>query len=143
VPHSNSLLAGYDGLTHVKAASNAGAGERLLSTELLTGGHKTRHLLLGELNLATAEGREVDVGDLVLLGGLGRHDCGVLRGLFGRVIKVWREVRRRTIGGENGKVSPICIRERGAGWEFFASQARQVCRSAKSICRSGSDHLST
>ena len=64
----------------MKAASNASASERLLSTELLTGGHETGHLLLGELNLATTEGREVDVGDLVLLGGLGRHDCGVVGG---------------------------------------------------------------
>lgn len=67
-------------LTHVKAASNAGASKRLLSTELLAGGHKTRHLLLGQLNLATTKGREVDVGDLVLLCGLGRHDCGVCGG---------------------------------------------------------------
>jgi hypothetical protein len=70
---------GLDG--HVKAASNASASKRLLSTELLTGGHETGHLLLGELNLATTEGREVDVGDLVLLGGLGRHDCGVVWGV--------------------------------------------------------------
>ncbi len=65
----------------MKAASNASASKRLLSTELLTGGHETGHLLLGELNLATTEGREVDVGDLVLLGGLGRHDCGVVGGV--------------------------------------------------------------
>jgi len=69
---------GLDG--HVKAASNAGASKRLLSTELLAGGHETGHLLLGELNLATTKGREVDVGDLVLLCGLGRHDCGVCVG---------------------------------------------------------------
>ena len=74
--YSPFRLAENDKLTHVKAASNAGTGKRLLSTELLTGGHETGHLLLGELNLATTEGREVDVGDLVLLGGLGRHDCG-------------------------------------------------------------------
>ena len=72
----------HDILTHVKAASNASTSKRLLSTELLAGGHETGHLLLGELNLATAEGREVDVGDLVLLGGLGRHDCGVFGGLW-------------------------------------------------------------
>jgi hypothetical protein len=73
-------LSEHSELTHVKAASNASTSKRLLSTELLAGGHKTRHLLLGQLNLATAEGREVDVGDLVLLGGLGRHDCGVVEG---------------------------------------------------------------
>jgi hypothetical protein len=83
-----SFRAANDRRTHVKAASNTGAGKRLLSTELLAGGHKTRHLLLGELNLATTEGREVDVGDLVLLGGLGRHDCGVFGVVFGRGIKV-------------------------------------------------------
>jgi hypothetical protein len=83
-------------LTHVKAASNAGTSKRLLSTELLTGGHKTRHLLLGQLNLATTKGREVDVGDLVLLCGLGRHDCGVC--VWGGVVD----------GGEEG----VC-RERG------------------------------
>ena len=66
----------------MKATSNAGAGKRLLSTELLAGGHETGHLLLGKLNLAATEGREVDVGDLVLLGGLGRHGCGVVGGVW-------------------------------------------------------------
>ena len=65
----------------MKATSDAGTGKGLLSAELLSGGHETGHLLLGELNLAAAEGREVDVGDLVLLGGLGAHFCGV-RGVF-------------------------------------------------------------
>ena len=85
----------------MEAASNAGALERLLLAELLTREHETRHLLLGQLNLATAwrgymsvnplrcplsrqvhrrtEGREVEVGDLVLLGGLRAHVCGVMR----------------------------------------------------------------
>jgi len=71
------LQGKQDRLTHVKAASNTGTSKRLLSTKLLTGGHETRHLLLGQLNLATTKGREVDVGDLVLLCGLGRHVCGV------------------------------------------------------------------
>ena len=66
--------------THVQATGDAGALEGLLGGVLLTGGHETGHLLLGELNLATTEGREVDVGDLVLLGGLGRHGCGVVGG---------------------------------------------------------------
>lgn len=61
----------------MKATSDTGASERLLSAELLSGGHETGHLLLGKLNLAAAEGREVDVGDLVLLGGLGAHFDGV------------------------------------------------------------------
>ena len=80
----------------MKAASNASASKRLLSTELLTGGHETGHLLLGQLNLATTKGREVDVGDLVLLCGLGRHDCGVCGGvlLVVREGVVWREEER-------------------------------------------------
>lgn len=84
VSYSDFSLAEHGRLTHVKAASNAGTGKRLLSTELLAGGHETGHLLLGELNLAATEGREVDVGDLVLLGGLGRHGGGgVGGGVFG------------------------------------------------------------
>jgi hypothetical protein len=86
----------------VKAASNAGTLKRLLSTELLAGGHKTGHLLLGQLNLATAEGRKVDVGDLVLLGGLGRHDCGVVRVVFGEGIERCKEGQKRTIGRNGG-----------------------------------------
>ena len=73
----------------MKAASNTGTSKRLLSTELLTGGHETGHLLLGQLNLATTKGREVDVGDLVLLCGLGRHDCGVC---VGGMLVCWRRV---------------------------------------------------
>ena len=94
--YSPFRLAENDKLTHVKAASNAGTGKRLLSTELLTGGHETGHLLLGQLNLATTKGREVDVGDLVLLCGLGRHDCGVCGGvlLVVREGVVWREEER-------------------------------------------------
>lgn len=65
----------------MKAASNAGTSERLLSAELLSGGHETGHLLLGELDLAAAEGRQVDVGDLVLLGRLGTH-CECVYGGF-------------------------------------------------------------
>ena len=48
----------------MQATSNAGTLQRLVLGVLLTGGHETGHLLLGELNLSSAEGREVDVGNL-------------------------------------------------------------------------------
>jgi hypothetical protein len=48
----------------VQATGNAGAGKRLLVGVLLAGLHKTGHLLLGQLNLATTKGREVDVRNL-------------------------------------------------------------------------------
>jgi hypothetical protein len=51
--------------THVQATSDAGTLQGLVLGVLLTGGHETGHLLLGEINLATAKGREVDVGNLV------------------------------------------------------------------------------
>jgi hypothetical protein len=51
--------------THVQATSNAGTLQWLVLGVLLTGGHETGHLLLGEINLTTAKGREVDVGNLV------------------------------------------------------------------------------
>lgn len=50
--------------THVQATGDTGALQWLLLGVLLACLHKTRHLLLGELNLATAKGREVDVGNL-------------------------------------------------------------------------------
>jgi hypothetical protein len=49
----------------VQATGNAGTLQRLVLSVLGTGGHETGHLLLGEVNLATAEGREVDVGNLI------------------------------------------------------------------------------
>jgi hypothetical protein len=42
--------------THVKTTSNTGTGEGLVSTVLLTDGHKTGHLNLGELDLTATEG---------------------------------------------------------------------------------------
>lgn len=62
-------------LTHVQAAGNAGALQWLVCGVLLAGGHQTRHLVLGELNLAATKGREADVSDLELVGG-GRHIGG-------------------------------------------------------------------
>jgi len=56
----------------VQAASNAGTLERLLSSVLLPRGHETRHLVLSELDLAAAKGRQADVGNLVLGSG-SRH----------------------------------------------------------------------
>lgn len=66
--------------THVKATSNTSALQWLLLVVLLTGGHETRHLMLGQLNLAATKGREVDVGNLELLCWLA-HLGGV--GLYG------------------------------------------------------------
>jgi hypothetical protein len=63
-------------LTHVKASGNTSALQRLLRGVLCTGGHKTRHFILGEFNLTTAKGREADIGDLELVGG-SRHSEGV------------------------------------------------------------------
>lgn len=50
--------------THVQASGNAGALERLLGGVLLAGLNKTGHLLLGQLDLSSTKGREVDVCDL-------------------------------------------------------------------------------
>ncbi|KUI61723.1 hypothetical protein VP1G_11265 [Cytospora mali] len=57
---------------HVQATSNAGTSEGLVSSILLAGGHETRHLILGQLDLAAAKGSQRDVSDLELLSG-GRH----------------------------------------------------------------------
>lgn len=56
----------------MQAACDAGALQWLLLSILLPGGHQARHLMLGELNLATPEGRQTDVSDLELVG-WGRH----------------------------------------------------------------------
>ena len=42
----------------MKTTSNAGTSEGLVGTVLLTDGHETGHLNLGELDLATTEGGE-------------------------------------------------------------------------------------
>jgi hypothetical protein len=55
--------------THVQATGDAGALEGLLLGVLLTGGHETGHLVLGELDLAATESGQAEVGDLELLGG--------------------------------------------------------------------------
>ena len=41
--------------THVKTTSDTGTSEGLVSTVLLTDGHETGHLNLGELDLAATE----------------------------------------------------------------------------------------
>jgi hypothetical protein len=63
------------GRTHVQATRNTGTLQRLLLCVLLPRRHETGHLILGELDLATTESRERDVGDLVLVGG-SRHSEG-------------------------------------------------------------------
>lgn len=44
--------------THVQATSDTGTLEGLVGTVLLTDGHKTGHLNLGELNLPATEGSQ-------------------------------------------------------------------------------------
>ena len=46
------------GLTHVKATGDTSTLQRLLGAVLLADGHQTGHLILGELNLPTSEGRQ-------------------------------------------------------------------------------------
>lgn len=54
----DSIVFLNDQHTHVKTTSNAGTSEGLVSTVLLTDGHQTGHLNLGELDLAATEGGE-------------------------------------------------------------------------------------
>jgi len=62
---------------HVKTSSNAGTLQWLVLSVLAASLHQTRHLVLGELNLAATERRKTDVGNLELVGG-GRHSGGLL-----------------------------------------------------------------
>jgi hypothetical protein len=62
--------------THVKTSGNAGALQWLVLSVLAASLHQTRHLVLGELNLAATERRKTDVGNLELVGG-GRHSGGL------------------------------------------------------------------
>jgi hypothetical protein len=78
----------------VKAASNAGTGERLVGSILGSGLHETGHLILSELNLLAAKGGQRKVSDLELVGG-SRHDGWMwreegMKGWIGR-----RENRKR------------------------------------------------
>lgn len=52
----------------MQATGNAGTLEGLLAGVLLSGGHETGHLVLGELDLAATESGQAEVGDLELLG---------------------------------------------------------------------------
>lgn len=65
--------------THVQATGDASALEGLLSGVLLAGLDKARHFLLGQLNLASAKGREVDVCNLELRCWF-THLCGIVTG---------------------------------------------------------------
>ena len=47
-----------DRRTHVQATGDTGTGKRLVSSVFGTDGHETRHLDLGELDLAAAKGSE-------------------------------------------------------------------------------------
>jgi hypothetical protein len=70
--------------THVQTSSNAGALQWLVGRVLLAGHHQTRHLVLGELNLAATKGREADVSDLHLVCGGGHGGGGNVYGGEGR-----------------------------------------------------------
>jgi len=83
--------------THVQAAGNAGALQRLVLGVLPACLHETRHLVLGELNLTAAKRREAEVGDLVLVGG-GRHD-GMC--VDKRIRGIWREEGVKKRGEES------------------------------------------
>lgn len=62
--------SGLDG--HVKATGNASTLQGLVLGVLAADSHETRHLNLGELDLAAAKGSQRDIGDLELLSG-GSH----------------------------------------------------------------------
>lgn len=69
----------------MKATGDTSTLQWLLVGVLLTGGHKTGHLVLSKLDLTATEGREGEVSDLVLVCG-GRHGemCGVSWGYMER-----------------------------------------------------------
>jgi hypothetical protein len=96
--------------THVQAASNAGALQWLVGGVLLPGHHQTRHLVLGQLNLAATKGRETDVGDLELVGG-GRHVEFLLVVVMGAVSGCGR-ARGRRRGGRRGEEGARVTRKR-------------------------------
>lgn len=77
---------------HVKAASNASALKRLIRGVLLTDGHETGHLVLSELNLLAAKGREGEVGDLERVSG-SRHCEGWVK----CVCMGWRVERMQSL----------------------------------------------
>lgn len=83
----------------MQAACNTGTLQRLVLSILLAGLHQTRHLVLGELDLAATEGREADVSDLELVGG-GRHVGGCLLEIE-RIWEDWdeREESKKKWGG--------------------------------------------
>jgi hypothetical protein len=87
----------------VQATGDAGALERLLLGVLLTGGHETGHLVLGELDLATTESGQAEVGDLELLGGSTHVDGMKKRGVGDGL----RE-RERCEGGKKGGGQSVC-----------------------------------
>jgi hypothetical protein len=65
----------------VQASCDTGAFQWLFLGVFVAGRHETGHFILSKFNLAAAERREADVGDLVLVGG-GRHGGGgVLYGM--------------------------------------------------------------
>ena len=51
-------------LTHVQAASNAGAFQWLLLSVLFPSGHQTGHFMFGEIEFSPTKSGQVDIGDL-------------------------------------------------------------------------------
>ena len=81
----------------IEVEPQTAALERLIALVLQPRGHQARHLMLGELNLSSTEGREVDVRDLELLCWL-THIGGV----------VWD---RRVVWSEYMVSGSVCRRE--------------------------------
>lgn len=83
----------------MQATSDTSTLQWLLLGVLLAGGHETWHLMLSELDLATAEGGQRDVGDLELLGWSAHFE--------------WQVVLERVIEGENW------LMKGGMGWDVL------------------------
>lgn len=85
---------------HVETTRNASTLQGLISSILAADGHETRHLNLGEFNLAAPEGSQGDVCDLELVGG----------GSHGKSVRLKREILREKRDEVNcGKVSHLFI----------------------------------
>jgi hypothetical protein len=61
----------------VEAAGDTGALQWLLFGILRASGYQAGHFILGQLNLAAAEGGQADISDLEIVG-WSRHDEGYL-----------------------------------------------------------------
>ena len=62
--HAATLLSKQH--SHVETSGDSGTLQGLVGAVLLSDGHETRHLVLSELDLLSAEGGERDVCDFVV-----------------------------------------------------------------------------